>query len=47
VTGIAAGANPGAMLAILQAAIGTLRSALRRHASLVAENLGVRSAATN
>ncbi len=38
VTGAAAGASLAAMLAILQAAIGTLRSALRPRASLVAEN---------
>ncbi len=42
VTGIAASANLAAMLAILQAVIGTLRSALRPRASLVAENLVLR-----
>jgi hypothetical protein len=42
VTGTAAGANLAAMLAILQAVIGTLRSALRPRASLVAENLVLR-----
>ena len=42
VTGTAAGANLAAMLAILQAVTGTLRSALRRRASLVAENLVLR-----
>jgi hypothetical protein len=41
-TGTAAGANLAAMLAILQAVIGTLRSALRHRASLVAENLVLR-----
>jgi hypothetical protein len=42
VTGIAAGATLAAMLAILQAIIGTLRSALRPRASLVAENFLLR-----
>ena len=41
-TGTAAGANLAAMLAILQAVIGTLRSALGRRASLAAENLVLR-----
>ena len=41
-TGAAAGANLAAMLAILQAVIGTLCSALRPRASLAAENLVLR-----
>jgi hypothetical protein len=42
VTGTVAGANLAGMLAILQAVIGTLRSALRPRASLVGENLVLR-----
>jgi hypothetical protein len=42
VTGTAAGANLAGMLAILQAVIGTLRSALRPRASLIGENLVLR-----
>ena len=41
---MAAGANLAAVLAILQAVIGALRSALRTPASLVAENLVLRHA---
>jgi hypothetical protein len=42
VTGTASGANLAAMLSILQAVIGTPRSALRPRASLVAENVVLR-----
>src|ERR1700733_12184014 len=42
VTGSGAGANLAGMLATLKAVIGTLRSALRPRASLVAENLVLR-----